>query len=64
MNHSFLYKRLAFPQETGKREKIAFDRRRELPELVDFMNEECGSKVEVPKNFKPQAVRVFSFQAQ
>jgi len=29
-----------------------YDRRREIVEFVEFINEECGTAVEVPKNFQ------------
>jgi protein disulfide-isomerase-like protein len=40
-------------QTTGTRERIKFDRRRELSEFVEFINEECGSAVAIPANFQP-----------
>ena len=48
---------VASRQATGTRERIVYDRRREIAEFVEFINEECGTSVEVPKNFQPPKVR-------
>ena len=34
--------------------RLDYDRRRELADMVEFMNEECGTSVEIPANFKPK----------
>lgn len=44
-------------QSTGTREHIQYDRRREMSDFVEFLNEECGTSVEIPANFKPKASR-------
>ena len=45
------------PENGGARERILYDRRRELGDFVGFLNTECGTSVAAaaiaPKNFQP-----------